>query len=121
MQNLLHNSLTAMNTFHTSSNSAVADPLINIQIYSQANHLYISMKDNGPGIDGSISDKIFQPFYTSSSKGTGLGLAVVKSVVSAHQGEVSLLNQAERGAHFVVKLPLLEQGSVMSNSSEGEC
>jgi two-component system sensor histidine kinase FlrB len=79
------------------------------------------VKDNGPGIDADISDKIFQPFYTSSSKGTGLGLAVVKSVVSAHQGEVSLLNRIDSGAHFVIKLPLLELGSVMSNSPKGEC
>lgn len=121
IQNLLHNSLTAISPFQKSSTSEVAEPLINIQIYSQASHIYISVKDNGPGIDANISDKIFQPFYTSSSKGTGLGLAVVKSVVSAHQGEVSLLNQTDRGAHFVIKLPLLEQGSVMNNSSEGEC
>jgi len=120
MQNLLHNSLTAMSASQASSTSDVFEPLINIQIYSQANHLYISVKDNGPGIDANISDKIFQPFYTSSSKGTGLGLAVVKSVVSAHQGEVNLLNQTDSGAHFVIKLPLLEKGSVMSNSPEGE-
>ncbi len=121
MQNLLHNSLTAMNDSQAKNSQEVVEPLINIQIYSQANHLYISVKDNGPGIDANISDKIFQPFYTSSSKGTGLGLAVVKSVVSAHQGKVSLLNQTDSGAHFVIKLPLLERGSVMSNSPEGEC
>jgi len=121
VQNLLHNSLTAMNSFQPDSISEIYEPLINIQIYSQANNLYISVKDNGPGIKASISDKIFQPFYTSSSKGTGLGLAVVKSVVSAHQGEVSLLTQPDSGAHFVIKLPLIEQGSVMFNSPEGEC
>jgi two-component system sensor histidine kinase FlrB len=115
IQNLIHNALEATRS------SGIEKPLINIQIYSQANNLYISIKDNGPGIAATITDKIFQPFYTSSSKGTGLGLAVVKSVVSAHQGEVSLLNQLNSGAHFVLKLPLLEQGSVMSNNSGGEC
>ncbi|TWX69537.1 HAMP domain-containing histidine kinase [Colwellia demingiae] len=110
IQNLLHNSLQA-----TSINKII-EPLINIQVYSQASHLYLSFKDNGPGIDANVIDKIFQPFYTSSSKGTGLGLAVVKSVVNAHQGEVSLLNEANSGAHFVIKLPLLEQGHVMKNS-----
>jgi two-component system sensor histidine kinase FlrB len=115
IQNLLHNALEATRS------SGIEKPLINIQIYSQANNLYISIKDNGPGIAATITDKIFQPFYTSSSKGTGLGLAVVKSVVCAHQGEVSLLNQPNSGAHFVIKLPLLEQGSVMSHNSEGEC
>lgn len=114
IQNLIHNSLQAISTHK------VIEPLINIQVYSQANHLYLSVKDNGPGIDAKISDKIFQPFYTSSSKGTGLGLAVVKSVVGAHQGEVNLLNETNAGAHFVIKLPLLEQGNVMNSSPEGE-
>jgi len=117
IQNLLHNSLQAISTHK------VIEPQINIQVYSQANHLYLSFKDNGPGIDVKICDKIFQPFYTSSSKGTGLGLAVVKSVVGAHQGEVSLLNDTNTkrntGAHFVIKLPLLEQGNVMNSRSLG--
>jgi two-component system sensor histidine kinase FlrB len=120
IQNLLHNSLTAMSTLQTSGAGSKLPPLINIQVYSQANHLYLSFKDNGPGIDTKISDKIFQPFYTSSTKGTGLGLAVVKSVVSAHQGEVNLLSQADVGAHFVIKLPLLEQGGVMGSNRTGE-
>ena len=80
-------------------------------------YLYLSVKDNGPGIKTAIIDEVFKPFYTSSSKGTGLGLAVVKSVVNAHQGEVSLLTEANEGAHFVIKLPLLAQTNVMNNSS----
>jgi two-component system sensor histidine kinase FlrB len=114
IQNLLHNSLQAMSADKT------GQPLINIQIYSQANHLYFSVKDNGPGIDSHSIEKIFQPFYTSSSKGTGLGLPVVKSVVNAHQGEVSIISQIGEGAHFVIKLPLLEQGGETKNNMMGE-
>lgn len=114
IQNLLHNALQAM------SAASVKKPLITIQLYSQNNHVYVSVKDNGPGIDAKISDKIFKPFYTSSSKGTGLGLAVVKSVVGAHQGEVKLINQADCGAHFVIKLPLLNHGVTSNNTKVGE-
>lgn len=123
IQNLLNNAIQALTT------SKTVEPLINIQVYSQASHLYLSMKDNGPGINSEIIDKIFQPFYTSSSKGTGLGLAVVKSVVNAHQGEVSILDQGNAGAHFVIKLPMLERilersgamiKNVMDNNMMGE-
>lgn len=116
IQNLIHNSLQAMTTLSASKAACKVQPLINIQVYSQGSQVYLSVKDNGPGIETKIIDKIFQPFYTSSSKGTGLGLSVVKSVVNAHQGEVSLLKQADVGAHFVIKLPLLEQGNVMNNN-----
>jgi two-component system sensor histidine kinase FlrB len=99
IQNLLHNAL----------NAAVLnqDTVINIQVYSQENDVYLSVKDNGSGIDIENNEKIFEPFYTSSSQGTGLGLAVVKSVVNAHQGEVKLISKSGEGAHFVIRLPLL--------------
>ena len=99
IQNLLHNALKA-----TQSSQ---ETVIAIQVYSQADDVYLSVKDNGPGIDVANRVKIFEPFYTSSSQGTGLGLAVVKSVVSAHKGEVKLISQSGEGAHFVIRLPLL--------------
>jgi len=101
MQNLIHNALQA------ASSIKVEATAINIQLYVEQHNIYISVQDNGPGIDKNVIDKIFEPFYTSSSKGTGLGLAVVKSVLEAHQGEVSYLSQAKQGAHFCLKLPLL--------------
>ena len=103
IQNLVHNALQATDS------TKVEQPIINIQVYSQNDAVYISVKDNGPGINSKNIEKIFEPFYTSSSKGTGLGLAVVKSVVEAHQGEVNYLSQPGEGAHFCLKLPLLEQ------------
>jgi len=109
IQNLLHNALQATATLQ---NEQAA---INIQVYGQNDVVYISVKDNGPGISSENITKIFEPFYTSSSKGTGLGLAVVKSVVEAHQGEVSYLSKSGEGAHFCLKLPLLEHVKLKSN------
>ncbi len=97
IQNLIQNALQAI------PNKAV----INIHIYCHDDFAYISVKDNGKGIPEQLVDKIFQPFYTSRSKGTGLGLAVVKSVVNAHQGNVKLISNIGEGAHFCIKLPLL--------------
>ena len=100
IQNLIHNALQAAEV-------GTEQTVINIQVYAEQNMVFISVQDNGPGIDLAIVDKIFEPFYTSSSKGTGLGLSVVKSVLEAHQGEVSYLSQAGQGAHFCLKLPQL--------------
>ncbi len=97
IQNLIHNSLSVIKT----------GAVIDISAYCQGDYAYISVRDNGPGISAELSDKIFEPFYTSRSQGTGLGLAVVKSVTTAHQGEVSLLSKPGEGAHFCIKIPLL--------------
>ncbi len=103
IQNLIHNALQATDS------AEVEQGVIHIQVYTQEDAVYISVKDNGPGIRNENIKKIFEPFYTSTSKGTGLGLAVVKSVIEAHQGKVSYLSQPREGAHFCLKLPLLEQ------------
>ena len=76
-----------------------------IQNYCREDDVFISIKDNGPGICQSKASQIFEPFYTSKPQGTGLGLAVVKSVVSSHQGEITLLNTEGQGAHFAIRLP----------------
>jgi two-component system sensor histidine kinase FlrB len=109
IQNLLHNALQATGSLQNEQAN------INIQVYGQNDAVYISVKDNGQGISSENINKIFEPFYTSSSKGTGLGLAVVKSVVEAHQGEVSYLSQSGEGAHFCLKLPLLAQAELKPN------
>ncbi|MDT0602851.1 sensor histidine kinase [Thalassotalea castellviae] len=97
IQNLIHNSLEVIKS----------EAQIQISSYCQDQFAYISVKDNGKGISADLAEKIFEPFYTSRVQGTGLGLAVVKSVTQAHQGTVHLLSKPEEGAHFCIKLPLL--------------
>ncbi len=114
IQNLIHNALQA------TSSSKTKQATINIQVYNQNDAVYISVKDNGPGINDENIAKIFEPFYTSSSQGTGLGLAVVKSVVEAHQGEVNYLSKVGEGAHFCLKLPLIAQAEISTQTNVQE-
>jgi two-component system sensor histidine kinase FlrB len=114
IQNLVHNALQATGSIKPSQ------AVIDIQVYSKNDSVYISVKDNGPGIKSENIDKVFEPFYTSSSQGTGLGLAVVKSVVEAHQGKVNYLSKAGQGAHFCLKLPLLKQTKATHKTSVKE-
>lgn len=53
---------------------------------NHAEHVKISVSDNGPGLERDDSRKMFEPFFTTKSQGTGLGLAVVQSVANSHQG-----------------------------------
>jgi len=67
--------------------------------------LEIHVRDNGPGVAEEIASRIFQPFFTTKSDGSGLGLATVYKIVLAHHGEIKLL-KSEKGAYFLIKLPL---------------
>lgn len=73
------------------------------------NFFEIGVEDNGPGIAPENREKVFDPFYTTRSQGTGLGLAVVRSVAEAHQGDV-VLDEGEYwgGAHFMVRIPFVK-------------
>ena len=61
--------------------------------------------DNGAGISAENRDKIFQPFYTTKENGTGLGLAVVKAIANAHDGELWLERSNSSGSVFRMRIP----------------
>jgi PAS domain S-box-containing protein len=71
--------------------------------------LRISITDNGPGIPAEALTKIFMPFFTTKTNGTGLGLAVVQKIVVQHGGSIEARNQAQGGAEFIVWLPFVRE------------
>jgi signal transduction histidine kinase len=71
----------------------------------------ICISDNGPGIPEHDLPKIFLPFYTTKSEGTGLGLAVVQKVALQHGGSIEARNRQGGGADFMLWLPLRQEPS----------
>jgi signal transduction histidine kinase len=71
----------------------------------------ICVSDNGPGIPDHDLPKIFLPFYTTKSEGTGLGLAVVQKVALQHGGSIEARNRQGGGAEFMLWLPLRQEPS----------
>jgi two-component system, sensor histidine kinase FlrB len=67
----------------------------------------IVVSDDGPGVPLHLRERIFEPFFTTRARGNGIGLAIVKSVVEAHAGAVSLAD-TPRGATFIIDLPAEE-------------
>lgn len=99
LQNLINNAIDVVGT-HAKIQvtvTKVADDKVDI-----------SVKDSGPGIDASHVEKIFEPFYTSRAQGTGLGLAVVRAIAEAHNGQAWVKSIVGYGSTFVIRLPLLE-------------
>ncbi len=82
------------------------DAHVEIEASARDDRAVIRVSDNGPGIPAEFHCKIFEPFFTTRSSGTGLGLAVVKSVALAHGGSVRVEDVAV-GACFVLELPAL--------------
>jgi len=76
------------------------------QNQSKRDQVIFHITDNGPGISDQNQLKIMEPFFTTKSTGTGLGLSVVQATVRAHGGEFSLDRQIKEGAGFIIQLPL---------------
>jgi signal transduction histidine kinase len=73
----------------------------------------LTIEDNGPGIPEDMLDKLFEPYATSKSKGSGLGLAVVKRIVEEHSGVLFAENCADGGARVVVRLPAVKSSEAV--------
>lgn len=71
-----------------------------------AGHLRVSVSDDGPGLDPSLGERVFQPFVTGRARGTGLGLALVQKIVVTHNGRITAGRSDSGGAAFHVVLPL---------------
>jgi PAS domain S-box-containing protein len=67
--------------------------------------LQISVRDNGPGLKQEQRERIFEPFYTTKTKGTGLGMAIAQRIVEAHHGKILVGNSTAQGAEIIVTLP----------------
>ncbi|MCQ8106095.1 ATP-binding protein [Methylomonas sp. SURF-2] len=80
---------------------------ISLRALESGQGIEIGIADNGPGIEADRQRQMFEPFYTSKTHGTGLGLAVVASVVEAHGGAVSCRSTVGRGSVFTLCLPIL--------------
>jgi signal transduction histidine kinase len=67
----------------------------------------IDVEDTGPGIPDAVLPRVFEPFFTTKEpgRGTGLGLAVARSIVEEHAGDISAGNRSGGGARFRIHLP----------------
>ncbi|MCG9625084.1 ATP-binding protein [Vibrio mediterranei] len=79
------------------------------------NELKISVQDSGPGVPAELQQKIMEPFFTTRSQGTGLGLAVVQMVCRAHEGRLELISEEDDGACFTMCLPLATSSQEVTN------
>jgi two-component system, LuxR family, sensor kinase FixL len=71
----------------------------------------ITVCDNGPGVDGRIAGRVFDPFYTTKASGTGLGLAISRTIVQTHHGSLEYSPRLPSGACFAIQLPAQPHGS----------
>ncbi|RJS84097.1 GHKL domain-containing protein, partial [Candidatus Bathyarchaeota archaeon] len=110
LMNLIMNAIQAMEN----------GGLLRIRAHKEGDYALISIRDTGVGIPEEYHEKIFQPLFTTKSKGQGLGLTVCKRIVEALHGEISFKSKVGKGTTFTIKLPIKivdQQVKAVFNSS----
>jgi signal transduction histidine kinase len=96
--NLMQNAIEAPENQHKRT--------IEVSEYVNGENIVVSIRDNGGGIPAQTRDKIFMPNFTTKTSGTGLGLAMSKSIAEQSQGDIWFETLDGEGTTFFVRLPL---------------
>jgi len=83
-------------------------------------HVQLVVADNGPGLSPEVSERLFQPFVTTKSKGMGMGLSICQTIIEGHGGAIRLLTDIE-GAAFEIRLPVLENDENPLMTARSDC
>jgi len=96
MTNLIQNGLQSVTTKKQAK--------IEVSLKADSSKIVISVKDNGQGVDPNLKEKIFEPKFTTKTKGMGLGLGIVKNIVDSHKGKITYLTNNNLGTIFNIEL-----------------
>ncbi|WP_187326419.1 MULTISPECIES: sensor histidine kinase [Pseudomonas] len=95
-----------LNLIENAIQASAGDVRLKVHLYTRDNNLRLCVSDSGSGIATKVLARLGEPFFTTKTTGTGLGLTVVKAVARAHQGELQLRSRPGRGTCAQVILPL---------------
>jgi len=101
--NLIMNALESANSVNHIPNIRIN---ARVEVDNATPSIRIDIHDNGSGIDPAQKDKLFEPFFTTHAKGTGLGLPIVKRILDQHHGQINLDTDKNNGACARVILPI---------------
>jgi signal transduction histidine kinase len=94
-------------------NAIEASPVlgtVDVTLVRKNDTVHVVVKDYGSGVPAEAIERVFSPFYSTKEKGTGLGLTFAQKIVDLHNGRISVANDPEGGATFVVELPIASTG-----------
>ncbi|HRZ14187.1 MAG TPA: cache domain-containing protein [Candidatus Omnitrophota bacterium] len=100
---LVTNAVQAMSD--NSSSSGKKNELT-IKVDQDHDWMKIEVSDTGKGMPANVLENLFTPFFTTKSRGLGLGLCISREIIKAHKGSIEVLSEVGKGSTFVIKLPL---------------
>ena len=98
-----------MNACDAMGDTPPSERMLLVATVDHENTARISVRDHGSGIPPQSVNSVFEPFVTTKKNGLGLGLAICRSIIASHAGDMWAINNPDRGATFTISLPLVAQ------------
>jgi signal transduction histidine kinase/PAS domain-containing protein/CheY-like chemotaxis protein len=114
MVNLLNNAKDAVQTVNLKK--------VELKLFAENGFIYLVVKDSGIGIPDQTKEKIFEPFFTTKEvgKGTGIGLALVNSIIQEHNATLKVTSQVGAGSEFKIEIPMSESAPITNVVTEAK-
>jgi signal transduction histidine kinase len=102
----------ALNLIENAAKYSQPEPRIRVELHRKGDELHWHVADNGPGISDPDKKRIWQKFYrigsedTRMTKGTGLGLYIVRQLINIHGGSIKVVDNQPKGSRFEIRLPI---------------
>jgi len=90
---------------------------INTEIMDE--HAYIHIIDNGCGMSSETEDSMYTPFYSTKSKGSGMGLSICNKIIKEHLGRIYMTTSKGKGTKFTIELPIQQKGKCILSQYNG--
>lgn len=101
------------NAIHAIHKRWDGDPsgVLTLKTWNDEEHVYVSIKDNGTGMDEDTKKKIFEPFFTTKDvgEGTGLGMSIAYNTIRKHNGSIQINSALGEGTEFIITIPIIHE------------
>lgn len=85
--------------------------VVTIRTSSDETSIYVTISDNGTGMDENTKKRLYEPFFTTKDvgEGTGLGMSIAYNTINKHNGQININSELGKGTDFIIKLPLIQK------------
>jgi signal transduction histidine kinase len=104
-----HIERTLINIINNAIDASESGQTVSIRTNRNSDAFTISIKDNGAGMDAETMENIFNPFFTKKHSGTGVGMAIAKKIIEAHQGAIHVSSRESSGTEVMIVLPYMKK------------
>lgn len=95
-----------LNLFRNAREAMTSGGALKVSVSTEGREAVVRVEDTGPGLPPTVRERLFEPFFSTKARGTGIGLSLSRQIVEAHGGRIGIDESVQQGTAFVMRFPL---------------